>query len=73
MASTSTFASTVGLIKDSVKRKLPISYKEYWARKDAAATSNVVTEKEGQKTRESKPEYIGKQTRLNPQSEIIIN
>jgi hypothetical protein len=61
MASTSTFASTVGLIKDSVKRKLPVSYKEYRARKDAAATSTVVTEKVEQETRESKPEYNGEQ------------
>jgi len=59
MASTSTFSSTVGLIKDSVKRKLPVSYKEHRARKDAEAASNVVKEKEVVKTRESKqlPEY----------------
>jgi hypothetical protein len=61
MASTSTFASTVGLIKDSVKRKLPVSYKEHRARKDAPTASDVVTEKEVKKARESRqlPEYNG--------------
>jgi hypothetical protein len=61
VASTSTFSSKVGLIKDSVKRKLPVSSKEYRAQKDAEAASNVVKEKELVKTRESKrlPEYNG--------------
>ncbi len=44
IATTSTFSSTVGLIKNSVKSKLPISYKEYRARKDAEKASTVVTE-----------------------------
>jgi hypothetical protein len=43
MASTSTFSSTVSQLKDSVKSKLPISYKEYRARKDAVARSTVTT------------------------------
>jgi len=52
IASTSTFASTMGLLKDSVKSKLPLSYKEYRARKDAAAQSAVTSEKQEPKLKE---------------------
>ena len=55
MASTATFSSRVGLIKDSVKRRLPTSYKEYRARRDAETAAALVKEKEVKKSRESRP------------------
>ncbi|PMD47420.1 hypothetical protein L207DRAFT_560923 [Hyaloscypha variabilis F] len=61
MASTSTLASTVGLIKDSVKSKLPFSHRENRSRKETKAAIPAVTEKEVQKTREPEqlPQYNG--------------
>jgi len=41
LASTSTFSSTFGLLKNSLKPHLPSSYKEYRSRKNAAAQSTV--------------------------------
>ncbi|KAE8450536.1 hypothetical protein EG329_006267 [Mollisiaceae sp. DMI_Dod_QoI] len=52
IASTSTFSSTVSLLKDKAKRTLPNSYKDYRARKDAepaATATNVTSEKEPKK------------------------
>ena len=57
IATTSTFSSKVGLIKDSVKSKFPISYKDYRARKDAAANSTVTSsEKESKSKPKPRPE-----------------
>ncbi|KAF8863187.1 hypothetical protein BDZ45DRAFT_136266 [Acephala macrosclerotiorum] len=58
MASTSTFSSTVSLLKDKAKRTLPVSYKDYRARKDAeeaAAGTTVFSEKEPKQKRKSLP------------------
>lgn len=54
----------MGLLKDSVKSKLPFSYKEYRARKDAAAQSAATPEKQESKPKERKaqkplPDYAG--------------
>ncbi|KAE9363530.1 hypothetical protein N431DRAFT_448123 [Stipitochalara longipes BDJ] len=51
MASTSTLASTVGLLKDSVKSKLPFSHRERQGRKDTKAATTTLNEKEAQKTK----------------------
>ncbi|KUJ10322.1 uncharacterized protein LY89DRAFT_689603 [Mollisia scopiformis] len=59
IASTSTFSSTVSLLKDKAKRTLPISYKDYRARKDsqeAASGTTVYSEKQSSKsTKKSLP------------------
>lgn len=57
IATTSTFSSTVGLIKNSVKSKLPISYKEHRTRKEFKAASTDVKEKEVKKEKKPLPDY----------------
>ncbi|KAH9204459.1 hypothetical protein DL95DRAFT_398506 [Leptodontidium sp. 2 PMI_412] len=49
IATTSTFSSKIGLLKDNVKSKIPASYRDYRSRKDrkeAAARSAVVSKDE---------------------------
>ena len=58
IASTSTFSSTVSLLKTKAKRTLPISYKDHRARKDAeeaAASSTVYSEVEKKNSKKSLP------------------
>lgn len=69
VATTSTFSSKIVLLKDSVKSKIPASYKQYQARKEAAAQSTVTPKEQkpsrslppDTKTRKSipKPDYEG--------------
>lgn len=67
IATTSTFSSKIGLLKDNVKSKIPASYRDYRSRKDrkeAAARSAVVSKDEKKlppdnKTRKSLPDYDG--------------
>jgi len=58
IASTSTFSSTVSLLKTKAKRTLPVSYKEYRARKDAedaAASSTVYSSEKPKSSKKSLP------------------
>ena len=46
ISTTSTFSSKIGLLKDNVKSRIPAPYKAYRNRKEAAAHSKVVLEKD---------------------------
>ncbi|KAG4443778.1 hypothetical protein IFR05_000769 [Cadophora sp. M221] len=66
IATTSTFSSKIGLLKDNVKSKIPASYRDYRSRKEAAARSSVVSKDvkklpPDNKTRKSLPDYEARQ------------
>jgi len=65
IATTSTFSSKIGLLKDNVKR-IPASYRGYRSRKEAAARTAVVCKEKKElpadtKTRKSLPDYEARQ------------
>ncbi|KAK0102880.1 hypothetical protein ONS95_000924 [Cadophora gregata] len=43
ISTSSTFSSKIGLLKDTVKSKIPSPYKDYRSRKEAAARSTVTS------------------------------
>ncbi|KAL2061703.1 hypothetical protein VTL71DRAFT_7081 [Oculimacula yallundae] len=66
VATASTFSSKVDLLKESVKSKIPASYRKYRDQKESAARSFVVSREEKRlppdtKTRKSLPDYESRQ------------